>query len=110
LDGNDARKEESSRILSACKAGEYVLLLDETGAALGSPDIASHIGRAQYSSQDICIVIGGAYGVDQSVKDRAQCVISFGKAVFPHQLMRVMVLEQLYRAYSILAGGKYHHE
>jgi 23S rRNA (pseudouridine1915-N3)-methyltransferase len=54
-------------------------------------------------------VIGGAYGVDETVSYRANCTISYGKAVFPHQLIRLMVVEQLYRAYSILAGSSYHH-
>ena len=110
LEGDYARKEESERILNSTSADEYVILLDETGSSLSSPEIASFIEKAQNSSRNIVIIIGGAYGVDDSVKNRADQILSFGKAVFPHQLMRVMVLEQCYRAYSILAGSKYHHE
>ena len=105
----EARKEESVRILDAIKSNDYVILLDEKGASVSSPELSDIIDKAQCSSHDICIVIGGAYGVDKSVCQRANYAVSFGKAVFPHQLMRVMVLEQLYRAHSILAGSKYHH-
>ncbi len=108
-DGELARKEESKNILAVVKPSEFVILLDEKGTSSTTPELASIIDRSQYSSQDICIVIGGAYGVDETVSSRANCTISYGKAVFPHQLIRLMVAEQLYRAYSILAGSSYHH-
>lgn len=109
LEGKSARKEESERILRAISPNNYVILLDELGLAASSPELAIIIDRAQNSSRNISVIIGGAYGVDDSVKQRADYTLSFGHAVFPHQLMRVMVIEQLYRAYSILAGTKYHH-
>ena len=110
FESDEARKEESIRILENIQSADFVLLLDETGKNASSPELASLIDRAQYSSQDICIVIGGAYGVDSSVQTRANFVLSFGRAVFPHQLVRLMIVEQLYRSFSILSGGKYHHE
>lgn len=108
-DGDLAKKEESRKILDSIKPSEFVILLDEKGSNLTTPELATIIDRSQYSSQDICIVIGGAYGVDDIVSTRANCTVSYGKAVFPHQLVRLMVTEQLYRAYSILAGSSYHH-
>lgn len=110
LSGDEARKDESVRILSKIKPTDFVILLDEKGALATSPELSKVVDRAQYSSQDLCIVIGGAYGVDESILSRSDYTLSFGRVVFPHQLMRVLVLEQMYRAYSILAGGKYHHE
>jgi 23S rRNA (pseudouridine1915-N3)-methyltransferase len=108
-EGNLAKKEESKKILDSIKSSEFVILLDEKGSNLTTPELATIIDRSQYSSQDICIVIGGAYGVDDTVSSRANSTLSYGKAVFPHQLIRLMVTEQLYRAYSILAGSSYHH-
>ncbi|MCA9347481.1 23S rRNA (pseudouridine(1915)-N(3))-methyltransferase RlmH [Candidatus Saccharibacteria bacterium] len=71
--------------------------------------MAKELEKAQNQSKNIVFVIGGAYGVDEHIKSRANLNISFGRAVFPHQLVRVMLLEQLYRAHSILAGSGYHH-
>ncbi len=109
LDNLKARTEESTRILSRINSEDYVVLLDETGDNLPTAELAQKIELAQNSSRNITFIIGGAYGVDDTVKKRANSIVAFGKAVFPHQLMRVMLLEQIYRAYSILAGSKYHH-
>ena len=59
---------------------------------------------------EVVIIIGGAFGVSEEVRKRADFVWSFSKLVFPHMLMRVMMTEQIYRAQEILNGGKYHHE
>ena len=100
---------QSARILSRISVDDYVVLLDETGLSMTTPELAQKIELAQNSSKNSTFIIGGAYGVDDSIKNRADLVLAFGKSVFPHQLMRVMLLEQIYRAYSILAGSKYHH-
>lgn len=109
-EGLKARAEESEKILKIINPQDFVVVLDENGALVTSPDIASLIESCQNSSQKIVIVIGGAYGIDQTVLTRANKTISFGRVVFPHQLVRIMALEQLYRAHSILAGSNYHHE
>jgi 23S rRNA (pseudouridine1915-N3)-methyltransferase len=109
FEGDMARTDESARILSGLVKNDFVVLLDETGTNASSPDIAAQIEKAQNSSRRVVFVIGGAYGVDKQLKTRADFCLAFGKAVFPHQLMRVMLLEQIYRAHSILAGSKYHH-
>jgi len=109
LENLEARAEESARIIARISTDEYVVLLDELGQNLTSPELAQKIELAQNSSKNMTFIIGGAYGVDDSIKNRADSIVAFGKAVFPHQLMRVMLLEQVYRAYSILAGSKYHH-
>jgi 23S rRNA (pseudouridine1915-N3)-methyltransferase len=104
-----ARSDESTRILAGIGKNDFVILLDETGVNATSPELAAQIEKAQNSSRNVVFVVGGAYGVDVQLKARADFVLAFGKAVFPHQLMRVMLLEQIYRAHSILAGSKYHH-
>lgn len=109
LESYAARIGESKSILAKIQPLDYVILLDEIGEVLTSPQLAAHIEKSQNSSRNMVLVIGGAYGVDSSVRSRADVCLAFGKAVFPHQLMRIMLLEQMYRAYSILAGSKYHH-
>lgn len=110
LEESDARKDESARIMKQIKPQDFVLLLDENGNNMKSIEIANLIEKCNVNSRAISVIIGGAYGVDESIKNRADCVLAFGKSAFPHQLMRVMVVEQMYRAYSILAGSLYHHE
>jgi 23S rRNA (pseudouridine1915-N3)-methyltransferase len=108
--GNTARDEESNRLLDKINPGDYVILLDETGKNSTSPELASYIEKAQNNSRQIVCLIGGAYGVNAGLKARVDEIIAFGQVVFPHQLIRVMLLEQLYRAYSINNGSGYHHE
>lgn len=110
LEGLTARQEESERILSRLKPADFVILLDEKGTMLDSPALSSllevHLGQ----SESVVFIIGGAYGVDETIHRRAQVVWSLSKLVFPHQLVRLILIEQLYRAQQIASGGKYHHE
>lgn len=110
LDGLSARQEESGRILSKLKPNDYVILLDERGVALNSPQLAALLDRQFSQSTSIVLIIGGAFGVSEIVHDRAQKVWSLSPLVFPHQLVRLILTEQLYRAQQITSGGKYHHE
>lgn len=109
-DGEAARSEESDRILSKLDPDAFVVLLDERGTNLDSPQLAEGLRGAFDDGQSVTLIIGGAYGVDSSVRLRANLVWSLSKLVFPHQLVRLMVAEQLYRSQQILAGGSYHHE
>lgn len=110
LEGDRARLEESERILSRLKQDDYVVLLDERGKALGSPGLATLLEEPLSRSVSVVLIIGGAFGVDTSVHDRAQKVWSLSPLVFPHQLVRLILVEQLYRAQQITLGGSYHHE
>ena len=101
---------ESQRIIKSLKEAEYVILLDETGKQYTSPEFSQTLFQALETHKYVCIIIGGAFGVDESVKKRANCTLSFGKMVFPHQLVRLMLAEQLYRAASIRLGNGYHHD
>ena len=110
LEGARARQEESERILSRLDPSDVVILLDETGTALDSPRLSKlfdeHFAR---TSQRIVCVIGGAYGVSDELKQRAQYIISLSNLVFPHQLVRLILIEQFYRCQEISRGGSYHH-
>ena len=88
---------------------DYVILTDERGSNISSIELSDRLEKAFVSSKNVVIIIGGAFGVSQEVRDRADFVWSFSRLVFPHMLMRVMLTEQLYRASDIATGGKYHH-
>ncbi len=104
------QRTESARILAALKPGEKVVVLDERGQLLSSPAFAARIGAwRDQGARDITFVIGGAYGMTEEVRTRADLVLSLSPMVFPHQLVRVLFAEQLYRALSILKGTGYHH-
>lgn len=108
-DGDEARAEESERILGRVDRDTYLVLLDERGVNLDSPGLSSKLQSALDRGKQIVLVIGGAYGVDDRVRQRADLVWSLSKLVFPHQLVRLIVAEQLYRAQEIAAGRPYHH-
>lgn len=108
-DGEAARSEESDRILAKLGADDFVVLLDERGRNLDSPELAQSLRGALDRSRPVVLVIGGAFGVDDRVRTRADLVWSLSRLVFPHQLVRLIVAEQLYRAQEIAAGRPYHH-
>ena len=108
-DGDAARVEESDRILAKTDRDAFVVLLDERGAGVDSPALARTLQDAFDGGRSVTLVIGGAYGVDDRVRSRADFVWSLSKLVFPHQLVRLIVAEQLYRAQEIAGGRPYHH-
>lgn len=110
FEGMRARQEESERILSKLKPTDTVVLLDERGKELTSPALSDYLNQAFVQSQSIVMIIGGAYGVDDSISQRANLVWSLSPLVFPHQLVRLILMEQLYRAQQIAIGSAYHHE
>lgn len=105
-----ARQEESGRILSRLKAEDFVILLDERGKNIDSPALSRLIEAEISHGRQIVVIIGGAYGVNDRVLGRANFVWSLSRLVFPHQLVRLILTEQLYRAQEIARGGGYHHE
>ncbi|MEE1622687.1 23S rRNA (pseudouridine(1915)-N(3))-methyltransferase RlmH [Zafaria sp. Z1313] len=109
-EGDAARAEESSRILSKVSPSDYLVLLDERGKNIDSPALAAALQRPLDTARPVTLVIGGAYGVDAEVHRRADFVWSLSKLVFPHQLVRLVLAEQLYRAQEIAGGRPYHHE
>ena len=109
-EGDSARTEESERILSKVETRDYLILLDERGKNIDSPTLARTLQQPLDTSRNITVVIGGAYGVDASVHSRADFTWSLSKLVFPHQLVRLILSEQLYRAQEIAGGRPYHHQ
>ena len=99
---------EAPLIERALPPGAFVVMMDERGEQPTSPDFACRIADLRDQGRDICFVIGGADGLDPSLRARADWQISLGRMVWPHMLVRVMLAEQLYRAASILAGAPYH--
>lgn len=109
-DSLQARQEESERIYTRLSSDDFVLLLDERGDLLDSPGFSRQLESALQSSGKVTLIIGGAYGVDDRLRQRANKVMSLSPLVFPHQLVRLIVIEQLYRAQEIAAGRPYHHD
>jgi 23S rRNA (pseudouridine1915-N3)-methyltransferase len=105
------KKAEAVSILKTIQPTDVLILLEETGKMLSSPGLAKLIQqKANQSAQRIVFLIGGAYGVDEEIKKRAQFSWSLSELVFPHMLVRLILTEQVYRACSILANEKYHHQ
>ena len=98
---------ESENLLEKC--GGIIVALDSSGKLLSSPEIANFIKlKTNNGISEISFVIGGSNGLSQNLKNRADLVLSFGKITFPHQLFRVVLLEQIYMAFTILEGLPYH--
>jgi len=101
--------EESIALANVIPQGATVVLLDEKGDALGSQAFATELSTWRESNMPaVVFMIGGADGLAASLRDKAQLRLSFGKATWPHQMVRVMLLEQIYRATTILTGHPYH--
>jgi len=100
---------EADLLARAIPQGALVAVMDERGRTLSSPDFADQLAKWRDGGrQDVAFVIGGADGLAPAFRDRADFALSFGKMVWPHMLVRVMLTEQLYRAASILSGAPYH--
>lgn len=110
LSETDLKKKEGEIISGLLQKDDYLVLLEETGNMPGSEELANFIQqRANESVKHIIFLIGGAYGVSDDVKKRANYKWSLSKLVFPHQLVRLILAEQVYRACSINRNEKYHH-
>ena len=103
-------KEEGERIQSAIPANSRLIILDEKGKNFSSIDLSKKMESWLPMGQDIAIVIGGADGIDPKIKQQADEKWSLSSFTLPHALVRVVIAEQLYRAWSILQGHPYHRE
>lgn len=100
---------EAALLRKSLPQGALICTLDERGKLMSSPDFADLLARWRDNGRsDVSFVIGGADGIDPSLRAEAEASLSFGKMVWPHMLVRVMLAEQLYRAAAILSGGPYH--
>lgn len=106
---NGGMSNEAVLLRRAVPDGALIAVLDERGRVESSPDFAGRLGGWRDQGRgDLAFVIGGADGIDPALRAEADFALSFGKMVWPHMLVRVMLAEQLYRAASILAGAPYH--
>ena len=104
-----AMEKEGNNILSKIKDTQYVITLEILGKSISSEQFAAKIDNLMLTCKsDVVLVIGGSYGLSDSVKKRSDYALSFSKMTFPHQMMRVVLLEQVYRAYRIITGASYH--
>lgn len=103
-------KTEGEAILKAVSKEDFCIVLDEEGVMYTSIKLAELVDeRLTSSDKRIVFIIGGAYGFSSKVQDRANVVWSLGKLTFPHQLVRLLLVEQIYRTLTIIKGEKYHH-
>ena len=107
----DIKKHEAHSILNQLQKEDYLVLLDEKGKQLSSTQLATFLEqRANSSVRQLVFLVGGAFGVDEILKSRANYTWSLSHLVFPHQLVRLILAEQIYRACTIIRNEKYHHE
>jgi len=106
-----ALNEESSRILKTINPNDFVVVLDEKGKQFSSVELSKEIQKVlNRSYQRMIFVIGSAYGIDSELIKRADLMLSFSKFTFTHQMIRLILIEQVYRAMTILKGESYHHD
>ena len=107
----ELKEKEGKKILESLKEGDYTVLLDEKGKELRTVEFSTWLGtRLMQPGKRLVFVVGGAWGFAEEVYTKADMKISLSKMTFPHQLVRLIFIEQLYRALSIIKGSPYHHE
>lgn len=111
-EGIDDKKQvlikEKEKILKSIDLKSYVILLDREGSEISSVDLSKKIDNSITYHNSITFIIGGSYGVDEEIKNISNEIISFSKLTFPHQLFRVLLLEQIYRSFKIINNETYH--
>lgn len=104
------KEAERAAILKLLREGDFVVLLDERGKETTTPQFAELLGKhLREGTKRLVFIIGGAYGADEELRKKAHLLLRLSALTFPHMLVRLILAEQLYRAQSILEGGKYHH-
>jgi len=103
-----ALEKEKDQILKHIKPKEYLITLEIEGKELSSIELADKIDKTLITNSDITFIIGGSYGIHPSIKQLSNYKLSFSKMTFPHQLFRILLLEQIFRSYKILNNEKYH--
>lgn len=110
LSQEQLKSAEGDAILSRLTPATDVVLLDEHGREYRSVEFADYLQKKMSSGRDLAFVIGGAYGFSPAVYERANGKLSLSQMTFSHQMIRIMAIEQIYRAMTILRGEPYHHE
>ena len=110
LSGEEIKKTEAATLLNALQNEDVLIALDENGKQWSSPDLAGFMSqKANESTRNLIFLIGGAFGLHESVLKRSNYQWSLSSLVFPHQLVRLILAEQVYRACTIIRNEKYHH-
>lgn len=110
IPSHESVEVEGQSILNALDERDFVILLDERGKEISSEEFAHIVNaRLNASTHRLAFIIGGAYGVSDSIRERANTTVALSQLTFPHQLVRLILAEQVYRAFTILKGEKYHH-
>jgi 23S rRNA (pseudouridine1915-N3)-methyltransferase len=105
---SDARTLEADALLARKKPQDLLVALDERGKLLDSVEFSRYVGRARDGAKDLLLVIGGDEGLDERVRQSADLVLSLSKMTLPHRMARMVLVEQLYRAFTLLKGEPYH--
>jgi len=105
----EQKREEGKLIQMHIKETDFVVLLDENGKELSSVEFSKYLETISFSNKRIVFIIGGPYGFSKEIKEKYPNHLSLSKMTFSHEMVRVIFIEQLYRAFTILKGQKYHH-
>lgn len=108
LSGEILKRKEAEKLAALLPDKAFVVALDERGKDLGSEEFAAKLRQWQERSGDIAFILGGADGLSEELRQRADFILGLGRKTWPHMLARVMLMEQIYRAQQILAGHPYH--
>tara|TARA_X000000950_G_scaffold254363_1_gene318084 strand:- start:802 stop:1269 length:468 start_codon:yes stop_codon:yes gene_type:complete len=111
LSKKELKEKEGCLIIDSLKSSDYVILLDDKGITLSSIEFSEFINQKMVSSiNELVFVVGGAFGFSKKVYEKADSKMSLSKMTFSHQMVRLIFKEQIYRAFTMLKGEKYHHE
>jgi 23S rRNA (pseudouridine1915-N3)-methyltransferase len=102
------KSREAEIIRKALRPAEYLIVLDEHGKEFSSVEFSGFLEK-QLANSDLCFVIGGVYGLDESIRAEAKLMLSFSRMTFTHQMIRMLLTEQLYRAFTIQKNKPYHY-
>lgn len=107
----ELKKQEAKLILNMLQPNDYLVALDEHGKMKTTVELADLLQqRTNAGTRQLILLIGGAFGLDSTILERAQLKLSLSPLTFPHQLVRLIMTEQLYRSYTVLNNEKYHHQ
>lgn len=108
VEENKAINLEGEKIKKYISPKDYIITLEIEGKEYSSPEFAEKINKIQIENSNIVFIIGGSYGLSKEIKDMSNLKLSFSKMTFPHQLFRIVLLEQIYRSFKILNNESYH--
>lgn len=108
LSRDGAQEAEADAILAKLTPSDWLVAMDERGKSLDSVEFSQFVGKAQMNAKNLLFVIGGDEGLSERVRQKAQLTLSLGKMVMPHRLARLVLVEQIYRAFTLLKGEPYH--